>query len=175
MESAQQGDESIYQLHRGFLYRLKSNRQGQEVKQLALPKELRHKVMKPAHAWIMSGHQGVHPTQEQIFASFWWPGMSDDVTRFCRDFEDHAETYVLRSSPRLGLVPGCSTVCLSRSSPGKFGLRSLRDVIRKEGEGTTLDPETAVDKGTGRSRSPYHLSVCCGPKKSTGKDLEDGP
>jgi len=27
MESAQQGDKSIYQLHRGFLYRVKSNRQ----------------------------------------------------------------------------------------------------------------------------------------------------
>jgi len=63
MESAQQGDQSIYQLHRGFLYRVKSNRQGKEVKQLALPKELRHKVMKHAQAGITSGHQGVHRTQ----------------------------------------------------------------------------------------------------------------
>ena len=36
-----------------------------------------------AHAGIMSGHQGVHRNQERITANFWWPGMTDDVTRFC--------------------------------------------------------------------------------------------
>jgi len=82
MGSAQQSDKSIHQLRRGFLYRIKSNLQGQEVKQLAQPKELRHKVMKLAHARIMSGHQCVHRMPERVFASFWWPGMSDDVTRF---------------------------------------------------------------------------------------------
>ena len=87
MESAQQGDKSIYQLHRGCLYRVKSHRRGQEVKQRALPKGLRHPVMKLAHAGIMSGHQGVRRTQEWIFASFWWPGMNDDVTRFCHSCE----------------------------------------------------------------------------------------
>ena len=32
-----------------------------------------------AHAEIMSGHH----TQERVITSFWWPGMSSDITLFC--------------------------------------------------------------------------------------------
>jgi len=70
LESAQQGNNSIYQIHRGFLYRIKKNRRGQELKQLALPKGLRHRMMTLAHAGNTSGHQGVHRTQERITANF---------------------------------------------------------------------------------------------------------
>jgi len=84
MELAQQGDDRTYQIQRGFLYRVKKNKRGQETKQLALPKGLRHRVMTIAHAGIMSGHQGVYRTQERITANFCWPGMTEDVTRFCQ-------------------------------------------------------------------------------------------
>jgi len=87
LESAQQGNNSIYQIQRGFLYRIKMNRRGQELKQLALPKGLRHRVMMLAHAGIMRGHQGVHLIQERITVNFWWPGMTDDVTRFCHSYD----------------------------------------------------------------------------------------
>ena len=36
-----------------------------------------------AHAGIMSGHQGPHSTQERVYTSFWWPGMTNDITLFC--------------------------------------------------------------------------------------------
>jgi len=36
-----------------------------------------------AHARIMSGHRGVHRTQERVVTSFWWSGMSNDITHFC--------------------------------------------------------------------------------------------
>jgi len=80
---ATQGNDSTYQIHGGFLYRVKKDRQGQESKQLALPRGLRHQVMTLVHAGIMSGHQGVHRTQVRITANFWWPGITSDVTRFC--------------------------------------------------------------------------------------------
>jgi len=70
MKSAQQGDDPTYQIQKGFLYLVKKNKRGQETKQLALPKGLRHRVMTIAHAGIMSGHQGVHRTQERITANF---------------------------------------------------------------------------------------------------------
>ena len=47
-------------IHKKFLYRIKKNRRGQKLKQLALPKELKHRVMTLAHAGIMSGHHGVY-------------------------------------------------------------------------------------------------------------------
>ena len=81
MKSAQKGPERI---QRGFLYRVKKNKRKQEIKQLTLTKGLRHRVMTIAHAVIMSGHQGVYRTKERITANFWWPGMTEDVTRFCQ-------------------------------------------------------------------------------------------
>ena len=59
MEAAKQKDNPQFQLQRGFLYRVKTNRRGQESKQLALPEKLRQRVMTLAHAGVMSGHQGV--------------------------------------------------------------------------------------------------------------------
>ena len=38
LDSAQQGNNSIYQIHRGVLYRVRKNRRGQELRKLALPK-----------------------------------------------------------------------------------------------------------------------------------------
>jgi len=90
LESAQQGNNSIYQIHRGFLYRVKKNRRGQELKQLALPKGLRHRVMTLAHAGI------------RITVNFWWPGMNDDVTRFCHSCDVCQRTV---SKGRVSKVP----------------------------------------------------------------------
>jgi len=81
---------------------VKKIRQGQELKQMALPKGLRHRVMTLAHAGIMSGHQGVHRTQERITANFWWPGMTDDVTRFCHSCDVCRRTV---SKGRVSKVP----------------------------------------------------------------------
>ena len=39
MEAAQRGDDPKYQIQKGFLYRIKKNKRGQETKQLALPKD----------------------------------------------------------------------------------------------------------------------------------------
>ena len=83
-DAANQKDDPRFQLIHSFLYRVKINRQNQETKQLALPEKLRQRVMTLAHAGVMSGHQGVHRTHERVAASFWWPGMSSDVARFCQ-------------------------------------------------------------------------------------------
>jgi len=82
MTAAKDKSDPQFQTQRGFLYRVKVNKQGQTTKQLALPAGLRQSVMTLAHAGVMSGHQGVH-TLERVIKSFWWPGMSNDVNLFC--------------------------------------------------------------------------------------------
>jgi len=52
--------------------------------QIVLPKELRVKVMKLAHDTVMSGHLGVGKTQSRVLNHFYWPGVYDDIRRFCR-------------------------------------------------------------------------------------------
>jgi len=83
MTAAKDKSDPQFQVHKGVLYRVKINKQGQTTKQLALPAGLRQRVMTLAHAGVMSGHQGVHRTLERVIKSFWWPGMSNDVNLFC--------------------------------------------------------------------------------------------
>jgi len=55
-------DNTEFQLRQGLVYRIRTNHEGVESKQLAVPKKLRQQVMTLAHAGIMSGHQGPHRT-----------------------------------------------------------------------------------------------------------------
>ena len=74
MTAAKDKSDPQFQIQRGFLYRVKMNKEGQTTKQLALPAGLRQRIMTLAHAGVMSGHQGVHRTLERVIKSFWWPG-----------------------------------------------------------------------------------------------------
>jgi len=104
MSAAKDKSDQQFQTHKGFLYRVKINKQGQTTKQLALalPTGLRQRVMTLAHAGVMSGHQGVHRTLERVIKSFWWPGMSNDVNRFCHSCDICQRTV---SKSRIPKVP----------------------------------------------------------------------
>jgi len=59
--------------------------------------------MSLVHAGVMSGHQGVHRTQERIVASFWWPEMSSNITRFCHLCDVCQRTISKGRTPRVSL------------------------------------------------------------------------
>ena len=68
----------------GLLYRSCIGYDRQVITQLVVPKILRQEVMRLAHDATMSGHQGIKRTRDRIFLGFWFPGMTAEVTRFCK-------------------------------------------------------------------------------------------
>ena len=76
-----------YIYHKGVLFRhfqsAKVNN-GDVIKQVVLPQELRQEVMKIGHESILGGHLAVKKTTEKILNNFFWPNVWQDVRRFCR-------------------------------------------------------------------------------------------
>ena len=58
-----------------------------EFKQIVVPKKLREKVMALAHDTPMAGHLGARKTQDRIWRHFYWPGMSEEIRRWCASCE----------------------------------------------------------------------------------------
>ncbi len=54
------------------------------IEQVVVPMGLRTQVMGLAHESMMGGHLGVKKTMDKIQASFYWPGIHGDITRYCR-------------------------------------------------------------------------------------------
>jgi len=73
-----------YQVSRGILYHVFQVPGRPDVKQVMVPKELRQIVLGLAHDSLMSGHEGINKTTDRVMSNFWWPGIRDEVTRYCR-------------------------------------------------------------------------------------------
>ena len=82
------GEREVIFLERGgVLYRQYTHpyiNGGVPVKQIMVPKDLRHQVMTVAHDSITGGHMGIKKTTDRVLSNFYWPGIHGDITRFCR-------------------------------------------------------------------------------------------
>ena len=92
----------------GLLYRKhQETKTGRSFNQLVVPKELRRQVMSVNHESAFSGHLGAKKTEVTILPNFFWPGLRQDVIRFCRSC-DVCQRTVKRGSVRkvpLGSMP----------------------------------------------------------------------
>ena len=92
----------------GLLYRKhQETKTGQGFNQLVIPKELRRQVMSVNHESAFSLHLGAKKTEVRILPNFFWPGLRQDVIRFCRSC-DVCQRTVKRSSVKkvpLGSMP----------------------------------------------------------------------
>ena len=80
---------------------------GRSFNQLVVPKELRRQVMSVNHESAFSGHLGAKKTEVRILPNCFWPGLRQDVIRFCRSC-DVCQRTVKRGSVRkvpLGSMP----------------------------------------------------------------------
>ena len=92
----------------GLLYRKhQETKTGRSFNQLVVPKELRRQVMSVNHESAFSGHLGAKKTEVRILPNFFWPGLLQDVIRFCCSC-DVCQRTVKRGSVRkvpLGSMP----------------------------------------------------------------------
>ena len=57
---------------------------GKGAKVLVVPRKYRGRIMKVAHESLVSGHLGINNTIHKIQTQFYWPGLTEDVARFCK-------------------------------------------------------------------------------------------
>ena len=79
----------------GIMYRVYQKNDvnhGKAIRQVLVPESLRKHVLKVAHDSIMGGHLGSKKTADKIQATFYWPGLLGDVTRFCRSCDTCQKT-----------------------------------------------------------------------------------
>ena len=92
----------------GLLYRKhQETKTGRSFNQLVVPKELRRQVMSVNHESAFSGQLGAKKTEVRILPNFFWPGLRQDVIRFCRSC-DVCQRTVKRGSVKkvpLGSMP----------------------------------------------------------------------
>ncbi|GFO17318.1 gypsy retrotransposon integrase-like protein 1 [Plakobranchus ocellatus] len=74
-----------------------------DVKQVVLPKSLREYVMSVAHDSIAGAHLGIRRTKDKVLRNFYWTGVDDDVTRYCRSCDVCQRTVQKGTVPRVPL------------------------------------------------------------------------
>ena len=92
----------------GLLYRKhQETKTGRSFNQLVVPKELRRQVMSENHESAFSGHLGAKKTEVRILPNFFWPGLRQDVIRFCRSCDVCQRTVKMGSVKKvpLGSMP----------------------------------------------------------------------
>ena len=92
----------------GLLYRKhQETKTGRSFNQLVVTKELRRQVMSVNHESAFSGHLGAKKTEVRILPNFFWPGLRQDIIRFCHSC-DVCQRTVKRGSVKkvpLGSMP----------------------------------------------------------------------
>ena len=100
------GNRSVhFEEKEGFLYRIFIHPKvnwGNEMRQVVVPGNLRKQVMGLAHSSLMGGHMRIRKISDRILSNFYWPGLHDDVVRFCRACDNFQKT---ESKGRTANVP----------------------------------------------------------------------
>lgn len=73
----------VVQGEKGLWYRVHVKKSGDSIKQLLLPTGRRERVLMLAHESLMGGHMGMAKTLDRVLESFYWPGVTGDVKRWC--------------------------------------------------------------------------------------------
>ena len=80
---------------------------GRAFVQLVVPQQYHITIMKLAHESLMSGHLAVKRTIQKVLLEFFWPGISNDIKRYCRSCDICQSTTAKGKTARapLGSMP----------------------------------------------------------------------
>ena len=67
----------------GLLYR-QFTKGNKVTLQLVVPVEFREKVLRLAHETLLTEHLSIKTALDRVVSEFFWPGVCDDVARFCK-------------------------------------------------------------------------------------------
>nr|XP_054751019.1 uncharacterized protein LOC129256850 isoform X2 [Lytechinus pictus] len=103
------GTSSFY-FHNDLLHRKFHSpkvEEGHVFTQIVVPKPYRRQVMQIAHEALLGGHQGAKKTLQKVLTNFFWPGITTDITRFCRSCDVCQRTISKGRVPKvpLGKMP----------------------------------------------------------------------
>lgn len=73
-------------------------------RRLIIPEPYRAQVLSQAHGHPWTGHQGRIRTLSRLLTTFFWPSISQDVQRFCRECVQ-CQTATKRGPPKAPLSP----------------------------------------------------------------------
>ena len=76
--------DSYFANEDGMLYRIFNLRNGEQVRQIVVPKKWRNKLLSMAHDIPSAGHLGNRKTRQRLMQHFFWPGIFGDVAQYCR-------------------------------------------------------------------------------------------
>jgi len=73
-----------FEVKKGLLYReFRPGNNETDRCQLMVPQKLRQKVIEIAHDGLLSGHLSNKKTLDRVISNFHWPGVCDQVKRYC--------------------------------------------------------------------------------------------
>lgn len=102
------GDDSLFQIKNGLLYRKRCRESEEDDYQIVVPTTLRCKVMQAGHN--QSGHFGTNKTKALIHKHFYWPRMGQEITQHCKTCPSCLKfNYKKRSKEPLHPLPVIST------------------------------------------------------------------
>ncbi|MBN3289911.1 POL2 protein, partial [Polypterus senegalus] len=95
--------EPFFVLENDLLYRVATH-EGEVRKLLLIPRTFRREICELAHAHLLGAHLGAEKTLERIKLRFYWPGINEEVRRFCQSCPE-CQTRQIPRRDRAPLVP----------------------------------------------------------------------
>ena len=94
-----------FEIRNGVLVRLYKSDRYSHV-QVMVPLSLRARIISLGHDMLFSAHMGIHRTLVRVTSSFYWPGVTADIRKFCKSCKICLKTKPKGRTPRAPLQCG---------------------------------------------------------------------
>ena len=101
-----------------------------------LPEYLTAEVVNSLHSRVAGGHLGEQKTLEQLQESFYWPGHTEDVHKWCQQCQQCAQRKTLAPKNKAKLTsisPRLPTAASSNGYPGATATKPPQELICPSG------------------------------------------